>query len=52
MDIKDIQEDIVFEDYLDEKQLKPRTIKIYSLNRRKFCNVVGNTPTELLILLF
>lgn len=38
----------MFEDYLEEKRLKPRTIEIYSLNMRKFCNVVGKTLKELL----
>lgn len=48
MDIKDIQEDSVFEDYLEEKQLRPRTIELYTYHMIKFCNVTGMTPMQLL----
>jgi integrase len=48
MDFKDIQEDVVFEDYLEEKQLKPRTIELYIYHMQKYCNVTGMTPTQLL----
>jgi integrase len=48
MDIVEIQEDPVFEAYLEEKILKPRTIEIYTSHMLKYCNSIGMTPSQLL----
>ena len=48
MDISDIKNDQVYRDYLEERQVKPKTADLYIYTMRIYCHLIGLLPSELL----